>query len=98
MQHANDRLPDTELTPNGQMPFLSCSLFSFETSIHPECILHIAKYNGILITCDSIKNWLEADTFFSDETAKLYETEGFFGVASISKVSLQACQVKNLIL
>lgn len=90
----NHRSTDIELLPNSPMPFSDCSLFVFETSVHPEGILHIAREGGILITCDSIKNWLSADQFFSAETAKLYEEQGFFGTASISSVWKQACNVK----
>lgn len=93
MKHANNRVTDIQLVPNGQMPVPDCSIFIFETSKHPEGILHIAQENGILITCDSIKNWLAPDRFFSTETAKIYEEQGFFGAASISNVWRQACSV-----
>lgn len=94
MKNDNDRSADIELIPGGQMPFPGCSFFLFETSAHPEGALHIAQEGGILITCDSIKNWLGPDKFFSKETAKLYEEQGFFGAASISSVWRQACNVK----
>ncbi len=94
MVHDNNRPTDIELIPNGKMPFPESSLFVFDTSSHPEGILHIAQEGGILITCDSIKNWLEPDQFFSSETAKLYTEQGFFGVASISQVWKQACNVE----
>jgi len=94
MQHNNNRLADVFLIPNDKMPFPDCSIFIFETSEHPEGILHIAQQGGILIACDSIKNWLKADQFFSPESAKLYEEQGFFGIASISNVWKQACKVK----
>lgn len=93
MHHADNRITDIQLTPNGQIPFSNCSMFIFETSKHPEGILHIAQQGGILITCDSIKNWLTADPFFSPTSAKLYEEQGFFGAASISSVWKQACEV-----
>ncbi len=93
MQHDNNHVTDIELTPGGQMPFPGCSVFIFTSSKFPEGVLHIAREGGILITCDSIKNWLSADEFFSADTAKLYEMQGFFGTASISKVWQQACNV-----
>ena len=93
MQHENNRPTDIELIPNGIIPFPACSLFVFETSVHPEGILHIAQEGGIMITCDSIKNWITPDEFFSTETAKLYEEQGFFGAATISDVWKQACKV-----
>ena len=52
----NKKCTDIELTPNGKMPFPDCSLFVFETSVHPEGILHINRESGIIITCDSVKN------------------------------------------
>jgi hypothetical protein len=94
MKHEKDRTTDVELTPNGSMPFPACSLFVFETSVHPEGILHIAQEGGILITCDSIKNWLAPDQFFSAETSKLYEEQGFFETASVSNVWKQACNIE----
>jgi hypothetical protein len=93
--HENNRNTDVYLTSNGQMPIPNCSVFIFETSRFPEAILHISQQNGILITCDSIKNWLAPDQFFSTETAKLYQEQGFFGAASISNVWKQACNVNS---
>lgn len=95
MKHANNQVTDIELIPNGPMPIHNCSLFIFETSTHPEGILHIAQEGGILITCDSIKNWLTADKFFSAQSARIYEEQGFFGAASISNVWKQACNISS---
>lgn len=94
MSHDSGKQTDIELVPGGQIPFPGCSLFVFETSVHPEGILHLDQQGGILVTCDSIKNWLMADEFFSLETTKLYEEQSFFGPATISEVWKQACQVK----
>ncbi|MBI2792514.1 MAG: hypothetical protein HYX61_11195 [Gammaproteobacteria bacterium] len=94
MQHANEKITDVELTPQSQMPFPNCALFVFETSIHPEGILHLNQEGGILITCDSVKNWTAIDEFFSEQTGKLYENLGFLGTATISKIWQQACQIQ----
>jgi len=94
MQHDHHKMTDVELIPNGKMPFPDCSLFVFETSTQPEGILHINREGGILITCDSIKNWTKPDAFFSDETASLYQKLGFMGTATISTIWLQACKVQ----
>ena len=96
MQHQNNRLADVLLVPKGEMPLTDCSLFIFDTSVHPEGILHIAKEGGILITCDSIKNWVAADQYFSTDSAKLYKKQGAFGVATISNVWKEACKVQSL--
>lgn len=81
-----------ELTSGGLMPLQNCSLVTFETSLHPEAVLHIAEHGGILITCDSIKNWSTDDPYFSQATKELYKELGFFGEASISSTWLEACQ------
>jgi hypothetical protein len=95
MVHEHGHATDVELIPNSKMPFANASLFLFETAKLPEAIIHIASEVGILITCDSIKNWLSADKYFSIETAELYEQQGFFGAATITDVWVQACQVAN---
>lgn len=94
MEHANHKIADVELTNDGLMPFSDCSFFLFETATFPEGIIHINKNGGVLITCDSVKNWIAPDPFFSDETATLYQRQGFFGSATISKIWQQATDVK----
>jgi hypothetical protein len=94
MHHQNNRATDICLTSKGEMPFTGCSLIVFETSQHPEGILHLDREGGILITCDSIKNWEAADAYFSAESAKLYEAGGLFGTATISNVWKEACKVQ----
>lgn len=93
MQHESNKITDIELLPNGLMPFPGCSLFIFQTSLYPEGVLHLAQEGGILITCDSIKNWVTEDSFFSEETAKLYKGQGFFGRATISSEWQKATKV-----
>lgn len=94
MQHEHGRTADVELIPEGPMPFPNCRLFVFETSVHPEGILSIAQEGGILITCDSIKNWTFVDRFFSKETGKLFQDQGFIRPADVSSVWKEATQVK----
>lgn len=94
VQHDHKKTTDIELIPNGKMPFQDCSLFVFETSIYPEAILHVNREGGILITCDSVKNWTTIDEFFNEQTGKLYTNLGFLGSATISKIWQQACKVQ----
>ena len=94
VKHDNKKYTDIELIADGKMPFPDCSLFVFETSVQPEAIFHVNREGGILITCDSVKNWTTIDAFFSEETGKLYENLGFFGVATISKIWQQACAIQ----
>lgn len=93
MQHEGGRIADIEMAPGGLIPFPGCTLFVFATAEQPEGILFINQDGGILVSCDSIKNWLAADEFFSAESAKLYEAQGFFGPATISDVWLAATKV-----
>lgn len=93
MEHENNRNADYILTPDSLMPFDNCGIIPFNSSKFPEAILHIQQDDGMLITCDSIKNWLTTDEFFSDSTAKIYEQQGIFGCASINKIWLQATQI-----
>lgn len=95
MQHQNNRPADFLLTLGGEKPFSDCSIFIFETSQQPEAIIHINKEGGILVTCDSIKNWLKPDQFFSTDSAKIYKAQGFFGEATITNIWKEATQVQS---
>lgn len=94
MQYDEPRTIDVELLPEGSKPFSACSLFLFQHAAVPEGILHLDREGGMLITCDSIKNWLQADEFFSEKTAEAYEKANFFGQARVSKMWREHCQVK----
>jgi hypothetical protein len=85
---------DAILRANGEGPIVDSSLFVFSTSYFPEGILHLQRNSGILITCDSIKNWIRADEYFSEQSAAMYKEQGFLGKASISKIWQQACKVQ----
>lgn len=93
MEHADNRKADYNLLPEGLMPFANCNVVTFNSSRFPEAVLHINQNDGILITCDSIKNWLTRDEFFSDSTAELYKAQKLFGHAAINKIWLQATQI-----
>lgn len=84
---------DIELTEQGPQPFTECSVLIFKTAQFPEAVLYIQRQGGILVSCDSIKNWLSADAYFSEQTAAAYQAQGFFGRATISKVWQQAMAV-----
>lgn len=95
MVDQNGKPTDVELHSNGSMPFPHCSVIRFETSKFPEAMLHVDIHDGIIITCDSLKNWLGPDEYFNEETSKLYQEQEFFGAASISSIWLQACETKK---
>ena len=85
---------DIEFTAQGQQPFANCSLLPFSTAKFPEAVIHINRHGGILLSCDSIKNWIGPDEYFSEQTAAAYQEQGFFGKAAISKIWQQAMAVK----
>lgn len=95
MIHKNGKVTDVVLTPGGPMPFPHCDVIIFETSKISEGILFLDTNDGIIITCDSIKNWIGPDEYFSQETARSYQKQGFFGKASISPIWLQASETKK---
>jgi hypothetical protein len=78
MVHEHGLVPDYELRPDGEMPFSGCSVVAFHTTKLPECILHIERAGGIIISCDSLQNWIEPDEYFSDDTRRLMTEMGFF--------------------
>ena len=57
--------------------------------------MHIARQGGILITCDSIKNWTKVDEYFSENTGKEFLEQGLIKPASIDEVWLGAMTPKN---
>lgn len=83
---------DKELVVGGELPFSECSLFVFETTKRPECILRIEKEGGIMIACDSLQNWLEPDEFFTEETVKTMKEMGFFAAANLGPAWLHECE------
>ena len=57
--------------------------------------MHIDREGGILITCDSIKNWTHIDEYFSEKTGKEFLEQGLIKPLSIDKVWLGAMNPKN---
>ncbi len=85
---------DVEWTEQGQQPFSDVLLLPFVTAKFPEALVYLRRHGGILLSCDSIKNWLGSDAYFNEETAALYQVQGAFGKATISKIWQQAMGVE----
>jgi hypothetical protein len=83
MVHEHGLVADRELRPDGEMPFAGCGVFVFHTTKRPECILSIDRAGGILVSSDSLQNWLESDEFFSDDSRQLMAEMGFFQPANL---------------
>jgi len=82
MPHAEGLVPTRELSPDGPLPFSGCTLFAFETTNLPECILVLDREGGIAIACDALQNWVAQDDFTDDETAAKMSGMGFFTPAN----------------
>lgn len=74
---------DTPLTPGISGPAADCDIFVFETANTPEVILKLNRHGGILISCDSLQNWMEVDEFFDEKTGKTMTERGFIKTANI---------------
>lgn len=89
MPHDHELKADKLLAPGGEMPFKGASVFVFEATKLPECIVRIDREGGILVACDALQNWVGPDAFFSDESRKMMTEMGFFQSANIGPVWMQ---------
>jgi hypothetical protein len=94
MQHAHGLATDKELILGGDMPFDGCSVFSFRTTKQPEGILRIDRAGGILVSSDSLQNWLAPDEFFSHQSRKMMAEMGFFRPANVGPLWMQLNEPK----
>lgn len=88
MVNKDNRKADFIFGETSAVPFPDASFFQFETTTQPEAILNISRNGGILVTCDSIKNWTKVDEYFSEKTANEFKEQGLIAPASIDKVWL----------
>lgn len=82
------------LTADCKLPITDASVFIFEQTNIPESIILLAREGGILIGCDAIQNWTEADEYFSEESTQVMTNMGFFTPANIGPVWMQAAEPK----
>src|SRR5437868_7932506 len=94
MTHNHNRKVDFLIGETDKIPFPDASFFKFETTAHPEAIVHINRLGGILICCDSIKNWSHVDEYFSEKTGKEFLEQGLIKPLSIDKIWLGAMSPK----
>jgi len=96
MVHKDNRQADFIIGETTDIvPFPDASFFKFETALLPEAILHIVRLGGILITCDSIKNWTKVDEYFSKKTGKEFLDQGLIKPVNIDKIWLGAMKPKK---
>lgn len=95
-KEANTRNYRVHHLANGnELPIKNSQFFMFEHSLPAEGFLYIDAHEGIIITCDSIKNWTKVDKFFSEDTAKLALASGEISKARISSVWVNATGVQK---
>ncbi|WP_392537170.1 hypothetical protein [Legionella sp. 227] len=81
------------LQDKDELPIKNSHFFMFKSSSPFEGFIYIEDHEGIIITCDSIKNWVEIDEFFSEDTAKMALSHGEIAKARISPIWLNATGV-----
>ncbi|HRH95444.1 MAG TPA: hypothetical protein PLB55_05890 [Prosthecobacter sp.] len=82
MMVKNGVAPDKFLTQNGRLPVGNCSLFTFQTTKRPECILRLDRDGGIMLACDALQNWETSDQYFDPPSETLMTDMGFFQKAN----------------
>ncbi len=91
-EHFAGQATDMELIPGGPMPVTGASVLVYETAKQPECLLHLDREGGILISCDSLQNWEAVDAFFDEKTAKSMAELGFIQPANIGPGWRRLCE------
>lgn len=73
---------DKELSAD-QLPVGNASLFVFEHTKLPECIVRLDRDGGIMIACDSLQNWAEPDDLTREDTVEKMKNLDFFKKANL---------------
>ena len=94
MEHEHGLETTHPLTVGGATPVTDASLFVFETSSKPEGVLLVDRDGGILISCDSLQNWVEPDEYFDEPSAKMMGDQGFFRPANVGPGWKMSCEPK----
>ncbi len=81
---------DLSTTP---LPLNKARLMVFQTTQHKEALIVLdSEQGGVLVSCDSIKNWTRKDEFLDAETFELMRKSGSIGQALIDQTWLSAMQ------
>jgi len=83
-----------QLVPGGEMPVRDSSLFAFTSTTRPEGILRLDREGGIMISCDSLQNWVGPDEFFDDSTIATMQKMNFFTETGIGLAWIHAGEPK----
>lgn len=91
MPAENNRCPDHLITEGCALPQSDMTPYLFTCSRLPEAVIYLNKSGGILISCDSIHNWVSSDQYFSPESARSMEAIGYMGEANLGAGWKQTC-------
>lgn len=76
---------------SAESPLPSARVISFNSTQFKEAVILLERgAGGILITCDSVKNWEGKDQFFDDNTFAIMQSVGSVGSAKIDSTWLTA--------
>jgi hypothetical protein len=89
MEFSHGERLDRDLS-QGALPITNADLFCFTTTQFPEGLIVLHQDNGVLISCDSIKNWTTKDQFFDDKTFALMKESRSVGEALMDQTWLSA--------
>lgn len=81
---------------DGPLPITNAEVFSFKSTKSPEALVLLKKEGGILISCDSIKNWTKQDQFFDKSTFDLMKKINSIGEAKIDSTWRSAMEPSTL--
>ena len=91
MTHKNNLVTDIELLEGGNLPFSKAKFIAIPSSKMPEGVILIEQNQGVLITADSLQNWI-ADAYFSDIALVKMQKMGFIRPANIGPEWRRVCE------
>lgn len=89
MERSHGEIVNRDLNQK-QLPLGHARIIAFTSTTFKEAVLILKRRGGILISCDSIKNWQTQDAFFDDTTFAMMKTSGSIGTAVVDKTWLSA--------
>ena len=90
MEFSHGERVDFDLSKH-DLPIRGADVITFSSTKFPEALILLNQDGGILISCDSVKNWRERNyQYFDDKTFDLMRASGSIGEALIDNTWLEA--------
>jgi hypothetical protein len=86
---------DHEMVEGGPTPFSDGTLYCFDVAPFPECVIHLKRHGGLLLTCDSVQNWETMPAGVSFAGKLMAKGMGFGGRACIGPGWRKQCEPKS---